>query len=405
MMAVGSLSRRGIAIAGFAAMAAYIAWIGGPYLRSTFVRDAAVTTWVSVTASLVGGYLDQPIYAGDRIGPNGRIAGVVDPQTDTTALVRAEGDLLRAQARLEQHTQVVETMRTSFQAREERASQYVQLFKQDLDAAIAGTRTNMEFIGQQLERARSELSRKQALLQSGHAAQADIDVVVQRAADYQRALTELGTSHQRFLQRRRAADARQLLLEDGTDASQVLNDLDGVRAQLQQVEAELKRLQTEVTAAELGLAAASASFERARSSVILGPPGAQVWSLISAPGAPVTPGSAVASWVDCRVMLVDVPLSDVEIALLKPGARADVVLEGEREQRPGVVLLLRGSAATIGNHDLAALAKGRRPGIGQALIKLEPTAADIASCPIGHAAFVDFPDVGFFDILRARLRL
>jgi hypothetical protein len=69
------------------------------------------------------------------------------------------------------------------------------------------------------------------------------------------------------------------------------------------------------------------------------------------------------------------------------------------------VALLRGAAATIGSVDLAAIAKGRRPGIGQALVALEPTEADLETCPIGHAAYVDFPGIGIVDILRARLRL
>ena len=36
---------------------------------------------------------------------------------------------------------------------------------------------------------------------------------------------------------------------------------------------------------------------------------------------------------------------------------------------------------------------------------LEPSDADLETCPIGHAAYVDFPDIGILDILRARLRL
>jgi hypothetical protein len=119
----------------------------------------------------------------------------------------------------------------------------------------------------------------------------------------------------------------------------------------------------------------------------------------------VQPGTPLASWVDCTVMLVDVPVSDVEAALLHPGSTAHVVLEGERKVRTGLVILTRGSAGTLGSHDLAALAKGRRPGIGQALVSLEATPADVKACAIGHAAFVDFPEVGVFDQIRARLRL
>jgi hypothetical protein len=124
-----------------------------------------------------------------------------------------------------------------------------------------------------------------------------------------------------------------------------------------------------------------------------------------APGTAVQPGNPVASWVDCAVLMVDAPVSDVELALLTKGAAAEVVLEGENRTRHGTVLLTRGAAATIGQADLAALAKGRRPGIGQALIKLDSSPADIEACPIGHVAYVDFPGVGLLDIMRARLRL
>jgi hypothetical protein len=73
--------------------------------------------------------------------------------------------------------------------------------------------------------------------------------------------------------------------------------------------------------------------------------------------------------------------------------------------RRGTVILTRGAAATVGRADLAAIAKGREAGVGQALIKLDAFPADIAACPIGQAAYVDFPDIGVIDVLRARLRL
>jgi len=103
-------------------------------------------------------------------------------------------------------------------------------------------------------------------------------------------------------------------------------------------------------------------------------------------------------------MLVDVPVSDVELALLETDAPARVVIEGDRTVRLGKVYLTRGAAATVGADDLAALAKGRHPGVGQVLVKLEPSAADIEACPIGAAAYVDFPEIGVIDMLRARLR-
>jgi multidrug resistance efflux pump len=168
---------------------------------------------------------------------------------------------------------------------------------------------------------------------------------------------------------------------------------------------ELADARVVATTAEAILASTKSAYESARSQPIAAPPGALVWSLIASPAAPVQPGTPVASWIDCRIMLVDVPVSDVELALLRKGSVANVVIEGERHVRHGTVFLTRGAAATVGADDLAALAKGRQPGVGQVLVKLEPSPADIEACPIGAAAYVGFPEIGIVDMLRARLRL
>jgi hypothetical protein len=98
-------------------------------------------------------------------------------------------------------------------------------------------------------------------------------------------------------------------------------------------------------------------------------------------------------------------VSDIEVALLRPGMPAEVVLEGEHQPRQASILLIRGSAGTLDLDDLAALANGRSTGRGQVLLRLEPTPDDIATCPIGLSAFVEFPQVDIIDMLRARVRL
>ena len=104
-------------------------------------------------------------------------------------------------------------------------------------------------------------------------------------------------------------------------------------------------------------------------------------------------------------MLIDVPVSDIEVALLRPGLSAMVVLEGEREAREATIQLTRGSAGTLGPKDLAAVAPGRSIGEGQVLLRLTPTPEDLAKCRVGLSAFVEFPQVDSIDMLRSRLRL
>ena len=67
--------------------------------------------------------------------------------------------------------------------------------------------------------------------------------------------------------------------------------------------------------------------------------------------------------------------------------------------------MTRGSTATLGRHDLAALAKGRSDGVAQVLLKLDGDPGEFDRCPVGRAAYVEFPGVGLIDVIRARLRL
>ena len=185
---------------------------------------------------------------------------------------------------------------------------------------------------------------------------------------------------------------------------QLITSLDADPAARARAAMELANAQVEAETAEKILASVKGAYEKERLQPVKAPPDSYIWSLMASPGGFVQPGTPIATWVNCGIMLVDVPVSDVELALLQTNAPARVIIEGDRRVRLGKVYLTRGAAATVGADDLAALAKGRHPGIGQVLVELNPSPADIEACPIGAAAYVDFPDIGVLDILRARLR-
>ncbi len=265
--------------------------------------------------------------------------------------------------------------------------------------------SSLSLTTQRLGLERLQADRLAKLAASGHGSQSAADAEAQLVIDLQKTLTGLQSELDRSTQRRSAAEQGTFLLDDGNDAAVASRALDDVRVALNQAKLDLALAEVDVELARKVLAAARQAYDKARSAPVIAPPSALVWSLATAPGTAVLPGTPVASWVDCGVIMVDAPVSDVELALLPKGAKADIVLEGETRVRYGTVLLTRGAAATVGSADLAAVAKGRQPGVGQALIKLDPSPADIEACPIGHAAYVDFPAVGLVDVLRARLRL
>ena len=363
-------SQRSITFIGLGVLLLYIAWVGGPYFKSIVARDAAVTTWISVIPAPIGGYTRNPLYPGDRVGADGRIATVEDPQADAIGLARARAELDRAQARAEAAARMVETTEQMVATRTRTAAAYAAAFQADLDLFIANAKANLAL-----------------------------------TKDNRRQFNDVEMSLKRAMVRQQAAADSVFLLENGSEAGSSERGLMESRLQLKRAQLDLEIATIDLRAAQTVVDAAAVAYEKSRSMDVLVPPDALVWSLISAPGAPVQPGAPLQSWVDCRIMLVDVPASDVEIALLPKGAHANVVLEGEKTSRVGHVLLTRGAAATIGGDDLAALSKGRNSRVGQVIVKLDPTAEDIRACPIGHAAYVDFPDIGVIDILRARLRL
>jgi multidrug resistance efflux pump len=399
-------TRRSVEFIGLAVLLVYVAWIGAPYLRSVVMRNAAVTSWINPAASPIAGYIgSHPLLPGDRVGPDGNIAIVEDPLADRAALARAEADLERAERRHQSLEQLVALRRGAVDERNKVALAYAEAFKRDLDTRIGTTSESLSLIQQRLALERAQADRVAKLAATGSGSQSAADAGAQLALEMQKNFAGLRAELNRLTQRRSAADGGTFLLDDGTDGAVAARGLEDARLALNQAKLDLALAEVDVQLARNVLAATQQAYDKALSRPVTAPPGALVWSLITGPRAAVLPGAPVANWVDCSVMMIDAPVSDVELALLHKGARADVVFEGERQVRHGTVLITRGSAATIGQADLAALAKGRHAGLGQVLIKLDSSPSDIEACPMGLAAYVEFPGVGVLQVLRARLRL
>ena len=398
--------RRLLGLVGLIGLLAYIGWIAGPYLRSVILRDAAVTSWINPTTAPIAGYVGaHPLYPGDRVGADGVIAVISDPLADRSALAKAEADLGRAKERRDALVQLVALRQSTVSVRAAAAETYAEAFKHDLDMRIAAASESLSLTKQRLALERLQAGRLTQLASTGHGSQAAADAETQLVVELQKTMTTLQSDLDRSTHRRNAAEAGTFLLDDGTDGAVAARGLAEARLALNQAELDLALARVDVELARKILGATQLAYEKAQSSPVTAPPNALVWSLITAPGDAVQPGAPIASWVDCGVLMVDAPVSDVELALLTKGAKADVVFEGETRVRHGTVVLTRGAASTVGRADLAAIAKGRDPGVGQALIRLDASPEDILACPIGQAAYVDFPGVGLLDVVRARLRL
>jgi multidrug resistance efflux pump len=226
-----------------------------------------------------------------------------------------------------------------------------------------------------------------------------------RVANLELQSADLKAALAHALVRREAANHSVFITADGEDPTWVLGQRLDLKLAKTQARLELRQAQSELKLALAALEAAEQEFRELSEATVRAPPGNVLWSRRAAPGATVRVGEAVAEWLDCSDLMVDVPVSDAEVALIRPSMTAEVILEGESRTREGEVLLTRGSASTLTRDDLAAIAKGRTEGVAQVLLKLSADAAAFERCPVGRAAYVEFPDVGLIDVLRARLRL
>lgn len=381
-------------------------WQLGPYLRSTVSRDSAVTSWIHVATSPIAGNLDSRLpKPGDRVGPDGVIVTVRNRHNDPSAAEQSEGEVARAEAIVEELGRYVDAMRQLDAEWQARTASHAAAFKENLEVTLTSARLELEQVKQRLAIARAELDRMQRLAARGNASVAAADEALGSVAELELERVERERSIAELEVRRAAAERGIFMTSDGTDPDWNDRRRDQLRHDIARGVADLAEAEATLANARHVAATDASALERTSAGAVSAPPGSLIWSVMVGAGTAVNIGSPIAEWLDCSVMLVDVPASDIEVALVRPGMKAEVVLEGEQQPRQATILLTRGSAGTLGLDALAALAKGRSAGRGQVLLRLEPTPEDVAACPIGLSAFVEFPQVDVIDMLRARLRL
>jgi hypothetical protein len=373
-------------ILSFLLFVVYSAWISGPYLRSIVVRDAAVTAWSHVvTAPIEGTVIFGTLNIGRKVGEVGNIAWVRNEHISNEAIDAAQLRLDLAQASEAQAEKMVTEIEQLEDDRRATKDEYAKLFRAQLDTRIVTYRTMITLSEERLEVMKVIAQRKERLATSGTGSVNASDEVQLRVNDVKLALDELRGDLSYAVRRREAADRGIFLDDSGSDPDWVLDN----RIELK---LEKKKAREEHRAAEIESAAAQAALDRTRTD----------YRRLSEAEVKAPPG--VAELVDCKELLVDMPISDAEASLITTGESAVVVLEGETRPRSGKVLLVRGSASPLDRNELVALAKGRRKGLAQVVLELEVTEEDATVCPVGRAAYVDLPGVGLIDVILARLR-
>jgi len=392
-----------LAILGFIA---YVAWMMGPYLQSIIVRDAAVTTWLNRSSSPIDGTVKwMPLPVGRKVGADGVIVQIENEHLSRQPLTEAEIHVDSARDRVEELQNFLEEIKSLDRERAELKGHYAGTFRAELDVQIASLRREIKVNADRIALMRKIAARKETLASKGLISEISADEEAVRVSSLELELAGLQKSLDQARVRREAADKGVFITLKGEDPAWVRGSRMELKLEKKRARLEVRQAQAELRSAKAALKAAREDFERLSKGTISVPPGSIVWSKPVTRGTTVEQGITVVEWLDCSVLMIDVPVADAEVSLLRPGMEADVILEGETETRRAKVLLTRGSASTLGKKDLAAVAKGRRDGIAQVLLEFSHARDSFDVCPVSRAAYVDFLDIGLIEVIRARLRL
>ena len=384
----------------------YVAWILGPYFRSIIVRDAAVTSWLNVATAPIDGKLQETRrYVAGTVGLDGVIAVIKNDLLSRSQLIAAQAHLDHAMVKASEARRFLDDIETLETERRDQKSSYAEAFRNLLEARIENLENEIQTNENGLKLKREIAERYDKLLARKNISQGANDEAWLGVLESEQRIAHLRETLGKMRVQRAAADKGVFITEGWDDPNWVRGSRIELKLAKKATQLQLREAEADITSARIALTKAEEDYSRQVSAEVAAPPGSVVWSRRAAPGATVRAGDPVAEWLDCSILMIDVPLADAEVPLLIPGMIAEVVLEGDYEARSGTVIMSRGSACTLGDNDLAALAKGRGEGVGQALIEFSAERGNFDDCPVGRAAYVDFPDIGLLDIIRARLRI
>ncbi|MEO1191575.1 MAG: hypothetical protein AAFY02_07450, partial [Pseudomonadota bacterium] len=259
------------------ALFGYILWMLGPYLRSTLVRDSAVTAWAHHATAPIAGALDgNPRAPGSRVGSDGRVAEIVNPLADRRPLDLAAADVTRAEARVVALTQLLSDLTQEVSETEAEVRRYALGFTRDLGLAISGTTARLAQIDAELRLLRAIEERARNLSARGFAALTERDEASLRVTVLERQKVELEALLARDRQRLEAASLQVFLLDDGSDPPWAVSSLHQLEQARLEIQAELSAAEADLERAWAAAEAADSAYRRQRSAHVLAQPGAVI---------------------------------------------------------------------------------------------------------------------------------
>jgi multidrug resistance efflux pump len=400
------ISPRNAKLAAAAVALLYAVAMLWPYLAATLVRGSAVTAWNNVATAPIHGRTPAKLpVPGSTVGADGVILEIVNDLLDPGGVNVAEANIAAARSRTAAAQTYLEGIQQIDRDRRELLRLHAANYRAERDAEIAMLQARTAMLEGKVDAARSVAARGRSVSDSGYRSRDYRDDAQIRLAEAELALAADRMALERAMRYRASADRDIYLAPDGASLNWAYDDRQEAKIELKRARLELDRAQAAEQQAERTFEAARQAFKLQHKAAVTAPAGATIRSLIIGAGATAEVGNPIATWIDCKELYIDAPVSDAALPLIPIGSTAEAILEGEGRWRKARVTNIRGAAETIGATDIAAVAKGRRSGDGQVLLQLEANRGEFSSCPVGQAAYVHFPSAGLLAVLMARLGL
>lgn len=376
-------------------------------MRSILVRDSTVSAWSQSSVSPISGKIagELPV-AGTVIGEDGEVAVIsnellLEPR-QTVEKIRDRVMLLRS--KVEESQKYVRQLKALENSRRDRLDRHIAVFRAKLDANVSKLSNEIIKNEDRLAVLRRIADRQRDLIKRGSGTDAKLDSSLIPLGELQLRQIELNSELRVEKLRLEAAADGLYIMQDGASPNWVEQNELQLQLELRQARRDLHLSRTSLSESLSDLMIAQKTLKRLEKSKVTAPPGSVILRVPVSTGSTIAAGIRVVDWFNCSQLIVDVPVPGVQLALLKPGSHARVLVDGETNFRAGKVILTRGSTALLDRTDLAAKAAGRKEGDAQVLVQLEDHTG-FSQCPVGRSAFVEFPEIGLFDFLKARLRL
>ena len=376
------------------------------YFASVLFRDAVVTSWLFVATAPISGQIEPPMpQPGDVVAGSGAVVRIRNMQADDTELARLDAEIARMQDRVRQFDEQLSELRQTSARWEHRARIYAEVFRDAIDAELAGLEEELAFVGRQFELARRVANRLEALASQGNVSLSTADerqAGIMELASRKSAL-EKEVAHAR--RRKEAADDDVFITAEGNNPDWAFDSSDVLELKLIETSDSLAAARGALAKLAEERRAAEVQFARTSLAEVRVPAGSVIWSVAAGPGATVGRGAPLVEWIDCSRPLVDVPVSELDVALINAGMTAEVWIDELAAPLAGRVIYTRGSAARLDQRELAAVADSEDSSVAQVVLAIDGGDFGAENCPVGRAAFVHFPSIGPLDRFRAFLRL